>query len=80
IERIYKSNQWESALKTGKAMAFLVSSRTEFSRDDEVGIYIDCLDRLLGGDASIEQVGLEHEKHGQVTYNVAILRVTHRAF
>ena len=80
IERIYKSNQWESALKTGKAMAFLVSSRTEFSRDDEVGIYIACLDRLLGGDASIEQVGLEHEKHGQVTYNVAILRVTHRAF
>jgi hypothetical protein len=78
IEKRYGLNGWGSALDAGKEMAALVTSREEYSPDDEVVIYMKCLRRLLESQADIRLLAWEDERHGQAVYRVAVLRVTHR--
>jgi len=80
IERSYKFHGWDSALNTGRDMAALVAAVKQYSPDDELVIYIKCLNRLLGDRADIRRLGWEDERHGQVVYRVALLRVTHRTY
>jgi hypothetical protein len=80
IERLYKLKGWGAPLETGKKMAELVYSHKQYSPDDEVDVYLKCLGRLLQGQAVITRTGWETERHGDIAYRIALIRVAHRGF
>jgi hypothetical protein len=75
LEQWYKAKQWNKPLAVGKELAKVVNDSRLRSAEDQVTIFVRCMEVLLGDVAKFSLVGWEERHYGPIMVRIGVLRV-----
>ena len=75
LEQWYETHQWSKALAAGKDLAKTVTNSQLSSPDDEIHIFVRCMNILVGDMAKFSLVKWEERYYGSVVARVGVVRV-----
>jgi len=75
IEKWYSARKWNKPLAKGNELAQIVLSVHPNKPDDEVEVFVKCMNALIGEIAKVSHTGWEKRQYGNMIFRLGIIRV-----